>query len=338
MPRRAVKNRLLALSGKQANRPRKKPLLPPVPTHKNVPTLQRKKQTRLLHRALAALIAAAGIIGVFFAVKSASHTRTSFAPAPQTPAALSSLSLKGVTVMLDPGHGGTDSGYRRPDCREDELNYRFAATLANVLRGNGATVLFTVESAALTVPLIETETETPLVCPNDAHLVFNHAPVTGSKDCLHRRAAAVRLPALALPIEKRIAAKGLYFLSIHHDAYGMRSVRGGHVLYDRRDGGPPSLAHVLARKLSEANLARKPYAGQIPTSDARHLGVLNPVYNVVPQRVLLEVATISNAGDREKAQSQKWRWQYARLISSAIAECEQPAPQTLPLLAKKSIP
>jgi N-acetylmuramoyl-L-alanine amidase len=125
-----------------------------------------------------------------------------------------------------------------------------------------------------------------------------------------------------LPLDKRPAAKGLYFLSIHHDAFYIHSVHGGHVLYDRRDGGPPKFAHVLARRLSEAKLARKPYAGQIPTSDARQLGVLNPIYNPVPQRALLEVTTISNAKDRDNANSRQWRWRYAHLIAGAIIECE----------------
>jgi N-acetylmuramoyl-L-alanine amidase len=228
-----------------------------------------------------------------------------------------------VTVILDPGHGGTDSGYRRRDCREDALNYRFTATLSRVLRASGARVLFTIRSAALDVSLTEGKPEPPLLVPRDAVLAFNRVPVTGSIDSLHQRAAFVRLPYLRLAPEKKATARGLYFLAIHHDAYYIRSVRGGHVLYDRRDGGPPPFAHILARRLSAASLARKPYAGRLPPSDARHLGVLNPLYNPVPQRALLEVATISNAQDRDNALSRQWRWRFAHLIADAIAECEK---------------
>jgi N-acetylmuramoyl-L-alanine amidase len=243
-------------------------------------------------------------------------------PVPQ-PMPLPHFPLAGVTVILDPGHGGTDSGYRRSDCREDVLNYRFAATLERTLTAAGAHVLFTVKSAALTVPLIEGKTEPPLIAPGDARLTFNLQPVYGTVDCLHRRAAAVRLPYLALDSQKRAAMKGLYFLAVHHDAFYRSNVRGGHVLYDKRDGGPPLFAHVLARRLSEAHLARKKYAGQIPTSDARQLGVLNPLYNPVPQRALLEVATLSNPRDRDNALSRQWRWRVAHLITDAIIECER---------------
>ncbi|MDX1934816.1 MAG: N-acetylmuramoyl-L-alanine amidase [Capsulimonadales bacterium] len=242
---------------------------------------------------------------------------------PPTPITNPGAPLGGVTVILDPGHGGSDSGYRRKDCREDTLNYRFAATLGRVLSEGGANVRFTVTSAALDIRPIEGRPEPPLLRPRDARLAFNRTPVTGSVDALHQRAAFAREPYRSLTPEKRALAKGLYFLAIHHDSFRLKRVRGAHVLYDRRAGGPPRLAHVLARRLSQAGLARTKYDGKIPVSDARQLGVLNPLFNPVPQRALLEVATLSNAKDRENAFSRQWRWKFARLIRDAIIECER---------------
>jgi N-acetylmuramoyl-L-alanine amidase len=222
--------------------------------------------------------------------------------------------LRGVVVVLDPGHGGVDSGAICRGCREDAVNYRLTATMATALRDAGAQVAFTVRSAALDVPLREGTPEPPLVIPQDARLIFNGGAVHGTVACLYQRAAAARPFWEALATQERASGRGLYFLSIHHDdSWG---ARGARVAYDRRSG-PPPLATVLARRLAEVrrNQGRE-------HNDPRALGVLNPTYNPVRQRALLEAATISNATDRDLARSRQWRWMMAHLVADAISECE----------------
>jgi N-acetylmuramoyl-L-alanine amidase len=222
--------------------------------------------------------------------------------------------------MLDPGHGGVDSGAICRGCREDAVNYRLTATIAEALREVGATIVFTVHSAALVVPLREGAREPPLMVPSDAFLVYNHAPIRGMPTCLYQRAAASHPFWDALTMQQQASGRGLYFLSVHHDdSWG---ARGGRVAYDRRSGPPPPLATVLARRLAETHLDGGPAAGQTSRSDPRALGVLNPNYNPVLQRALLEAATISNAADRARARSPRWRWKMAHLVVDTICECE----------------
>jgi len=228
--------------------------------------------------------------------------------------------LRGVTVVLDPGHGGVDSGAICRGCREDAVNYRLTATIAAALREEGASVAYTVRSTALDVPLREGSAEPPLIVPSDAHLVYNGFLAHGTPTYLYQRAAAARPFWEALTPEQRASGRCLYFLSIHHDdSWG---AHGARVAYDRRSGPPPPLATVLARRLSETRFDGGPPLRRTPHSDPRALGVLNPTYNPVPERALLEAATISNATDRARARSRSFRWKMAHLVVAAIGECE----------------
>ena len=93
-------------------------------------------------------------------------------PAP-VPSPKSRGPLDGVLVVLDPGHGGEDSGAIRGGFREDALNYRLAAATASELRSRGATVWMTVSSRALPADLKPGKPEPPLIVPSDARLTFN---------------------------------------------------------------------------------------------------------------------------------------------------------------------
>lgn len=55
--------------------------------------------------------------------------------------------LNGITIMLDPGHGGADPGAVGPTgLRESETNLRVAKYLRQLLEADGATVLMTRET------------------------------------------------------------------------------------------------------------------------------------------------------------------------------------------------
>jgi N-acetylmuramoyl-L-alanine amidase len=245
-------------------------------------------------------------------------------PAPRHAHLVLAEPLRGVTVILDPGHGGTDSGARRSGLREDTINYRVASVVGTILEARGAKVVFTVRSAALVPGLREDAPEPPLDRPADATLVYNRAPVRlradSSPDDLYRRAAIAAAQYRARTVAARRTGRGLYFLALHCDELGNSPGRGARVYFDRRGGVPSRFATVLKRRLTRAGLTNSPNGEVIP----RHYGVLNPRYNPVPESVLLEALTLSSPADRKSALDPHWRWRLARLIADTIAECEKP--------------
>lgn len=225
--------------------------------------------------------------------------------------------LKGVTVVIDPGHGGADSGAIQGGVSESALTYRTAATLATALHTAGAEVFFTVYSKTLAYAPKEGQTEPPLELPTDARFAVDNKHVGlrrgESPEDLYRRAK------LAAGVwQKRGRQRRVFFISLHFDALSERKWRGGLACYDKRRPSPPKLVQVVARKLGEAGLSGQRRGGQ---PKPRELGVLNPSHNPVTESALVELATISNAKDRAEASSPSWRWKVAHLLTDAIAEC-----------------
>ena len=52
-------------------------------------------------------------------------------------------SLSGVSIILDPGHGGKDDGARAGNVKEQEINLKIAKKLETLLKNNGASVTLT---------------------------------------------------------------------------------------------------------------------------------------------------------------------------------------------------
>ena len=80
-----------------------------------------------------------------------------------------------MTVILDPGHGGADSGAVRHGVCEAALTYRTATELADCIRRQGGHVLFTVRSRMLDPHLLVTEPAPER--PRDAVLAANGQPL-----------------------------------------------------------------------------------------------------------------------------------------------------------------
>ncbi len=245
--------------------------------------------------------------------------RSSPPPPPARPRPPLPLPLAGVTVILDPGHGGADSGATRHGDCEADLTYRTAVEVAADVRRAGGRVVFTVRSRALDADLARTEP--PLQMPRDAVLASTGAPLRLRRDDtprpLWQRAAVARAlwDACSFRTGNRQA---LFFLSLHYDDFPESRVHGALVCVDRRMGSVPPFARLLAARLCADGLARHDIWHGLSGISARRLGVLDPRENPVPQRLLLEVATISNPADALRAADPAWRKAMAARITAAL--------------------
>jgi N-acetylmuramoyl-L-alanine amidase len=230
----------------------------------------------------------------------------SFDPGPLPPS-----SLKGVTVIIDPGHGGADPGAVVDGVSEATLTYRTAATLARVLRDAGAKTHFTIRSAALT------EKGQPRPPRDAAPEVAPNRPLRSAKENPEDLYARGDLAA-------RYWDRGvrpLYFVSVHYDSRGS-GIHGGHALWDvpARSGPPSKLAHSIAARLGRAGLS----GSFPPTPHTQKLGVLSPARNPVPERVLVECATLTDPDDRRAAQNPHWRQALCHVLAHGIKEVQKP--------------
>ena len=226
--------------------------------------------------------------------------------------------LAGVTVVLDPGHGGADSGAVCNGVSEAALTYRSAVELAQDIRVQGGQVLFTVRSRALDPELASTEV--PLERPRDAVLAISGRPLRlrdSPRPLWQRAAVARRLWRSCSPKTSGLAAD-LFFISLHYDDFHRPSVKGSLVCVDRRMTVIPILARLLAARFCADGLARSDIYHGLRGIAARHLGVLDPKYNPIPQRALVEMATLSNETDAYCAEDPNWRRGITARITEAI--------------------
>jgi len=236
--------------------------------------------------------------------------------------------LDGVTVVLDPGHGGQDPGTTVGPQSEAALTYRLANEVAVRLRAEGALVMFTVQSRQLAPALLQTEA--PPVRPTDATLALTGRPLRlrHSPAPLWNRAALARLVWTRQAAHDPHAVRNVFFLSLHFDQYRTEGVFGSLVCVDRRVHSIPQLATALIRELGQGAVRPDDFDGQTGLS-GHHLAVLNPARNPIPEKVLLEVATLSNPGDARLAADPVWRDDIARRITAAIVRVHAgpPSPQ-----------
>ena len=257
--------------------------------------------------------------------------------------------LHKVIVIIDPGHGGTDPGASAGGVTEAMLTYRMAATLAEVVKALGAEVHFTVRSAALRRKPIEPPRlpkpeakkptpknkehekdeptkkkapkestrllEPPLLAPRDAVLASGRRldMANDVPEFLHARAEiGARFWKLHKP--------HVVFLSLHFDASaGSPSDHGGFTMWDIREDHAPTLVREITRRFGEAGLCGNRRQRPRPND----LGVTNPEFNPVPQKTLIELATLTNAADRKNALDPRWRWRVARILAASIVACKK---------------
>lgn len=236
----------------------------------------------------------------------------------------SSRPLAGVTVVLDPGHGGADPGTTAGPLPEAALTYRTAAELTAALTAQGATVSYTVRSRTLD-PLLAI-TEPPPDLPTDAVLASTGDALRArhSPRPLWQRAETARtIWAARLRLDPQ-AARDVFFLSLHFDQTSVADIHGGEVCVDRRCNPIPAFAKALAGQMSDGKLSRVGDFHGVPGVSGRELGVLDPRFNPIPEKALLEVATLSNPENAAEAGDPAWRSEIVRRITLAIAQAHHP--------------
>ncbi len=243
-------------------------------------------------------------------------------PASSAGPAPSGKPLAGVTVVLDPGHGGEDPGTTAGPLPEAALTYRTASELAFALQDQGARVSFTVRSRfldptfAVTEPPPEQPTDAVLASTGEA-LRARHSPRP-----LWQRAETARTVWAARLRQDPQAARDVFFLSLHFDQ-SSADIHGGEVCVDRRCNPIPAFAKALAGQMAEGQLGRTGDFHGVPGVSGRELGVLDPQFNPIPEKALLEVATLSNPQNATEAGDPAWRSEVVRRITQAITQAHQ---------------
>ncbi len=284
--------------------------------------IKRRAQPLLpnLASALAAAVGAA-LLGAFLLL--GLRPEPPAAAPKSTAVSLDGKPLAGVTVVLDPGHGGADPGTVAGRLSEATLTYRTASELSAALQDAGARVVCTVRSRCLDPQLAAAEP--PPLPPDDAVLAATGEPLRArhSPRPLWQRAAVARAVWNKSARSDPNAARNVFFLSLHFDASSAPSIRGGVVCIDRRVPAVPAFARALAAQMAVDNLGRTGDFHGIPGLSGRELGVLDPEYNPVPEKALLELATLSDPQDALEAEDPAWRGEVVRRIALAITQTHQ---------------
>ena len=250
-------------------------------------------------------------------------------PSPPAPEAQADTSvhgpLSGVTVVLDPGHGGADPGTTAGPLSEAALTYRTASELSASLQSDGAKVVYTVRSRCLN-PILAA-VEPPPERPNDAVLTANGDALRSrhSPRPLWERAETAGMVWNACQKDPQ-AARDVFFVSLHFDQDSSANAHGGVVCVDRRCSAVPALAKALSAQMVQGDLGRNENFHGISDLSGRELGVLDPRFNPVPEKVLLEVATLSNPENAAEAADPAWRGEVVRRITQAITQTHQQTP------------
>lgn len=214
---------------------------------------------------------------------------------PDSPPLPAALVLQGVTVGIDPGHGGYDPGVllnedQPNEVRESDINLAVALRLRDILERAGATVVMT------------RTTDVDCMQPGDAERYGGPARAD-----LSRRMEAV------------VAGKADLFISIHCNAFPQSQWRGAQAFY-LAEGGPESrrLAEIIQGELVRVTRETERLAN-------RRAGLF--LLKIAPMpAVTVELGFLSNPRDLELLQNPDYQHLCAIAIFFAICRYTSLAP------------
>ena len=261
--------------------------------------------------------------------------------------------LKGVVVVIDPGHGGVDPGAKWQCLYEDEVVYDIASRLKEILETRSAAKVY------MTV-LDESQQYVPVAVRNFTHDTDEFVQVTPRYHIADNVRSVELRYALANHIMRKELKAGtpeekMVFISIHVDSIENPRVRGTTVYVPaarlmgeiRTSKGsfkelqqvPP--AHLSRKKAQIHEALSRNLAEQIVTSLRRSTPPIatlshgDPVrntirkgrsnyvpavlkHNLIPTRVLVETANIQSPRDRGLLCDPSWRQRYAEALYTAL--------------------
>ncbi len=228
--------------------------------------------------------------------------------------------LSGTVFVLDPGHGGQDTGSYWVETLEDgrqvafwesAYSYAMTSTLSNKLRAEGAIVYLTAYSK-LADEAIDGGVNEPLPVPRDATFLWNQSsviPKLGWWQRIH----------MGNDVYKRYQkTHKVVYLSVHVDAMNSKGWKGSHVLVKNKKN-PPKIARTLAKQIKKGGYARTQYGQEKPLIDrTRDLFLFRKTQN--PNTILWEMALPQNSEDSLRMRSKESRDAYAQVALDAAVE------------------
>lgn len=187
--------------------------------------------------------------------------------------------LSSKIIVVDAGHGGIDTGAKRSDVFEKDINLAIALALKNVLNQYGAKVVLS----------RQTDIELSPECDSDK--------VRGR---YHRD--------LAARVEMSEESDADLFISLHANAVSNTKQHGAEVFYYSKSDSSKALSNVIQAELSKV-------VTTAPTAKTANYFVLRR--NKIPA-ALIEVGYITNIEERKLLQSPEHQQKLAEAIAKGI--------------------
>ncbi|HSI72902.1 MAG TPA: N-acetylmuramoyl-L-alanine amidase [Fimbriimonas sp.] len=234
--------------------------------------------------------------------------------------------LTGTVFVLDPGHGGKDTGAywvetltdgRKVAFWESAYSYAMTDKLSDMLRKEGAIVYLTAfsEVASNSIP---GSIEEPLPVPRDATSLWTNKSVVPKKPGWWERIHMGNDVYQRLKKDYKVV-----YLALHVDAMETRGWKGSHVLVKDMHH-PPKIAKALAKRIQDEGIARTQFGLPKPLIDrTRDLFLFRKTQN--PNTILWEMALPQDAEDSFRMRDEKSREETARIALNAAIDFAQDA-------------